>query len=184
MNNRLLAIIAALTATSIFGLNHTITKSLMPVFVTPPGLLFARVLGACTLFWVISIFSKKEKIQKKEFDNNRFNEMSANSLEYTSLNSINDNNTFEKNSVKILYSLPINSFTLVNDKDNKIYLVRIVSAKDNSYNSTDENYLKFVQELNTDNRKSILQSYDQLLNNKYKVQLNQKTIDRVKNYFK
>ena len=65
MNNRLLAIIAALTATSIFGLNHTITKNLMPVFITPPGLLLARVLGACTLFWIISIFSKKEKIQKK-----------------------------------------------------------------------------------------------------------------------
>ena len=110
--------------------------------------------------------------------------MSANNPEYISLNSINDNNTFEANSVKMLYSLPINSFTLVNDKDNKIYLVRIVSTKDNSYNSTDENYLKFVQEQNTDNRKSILQSYDQLLNNKYKVQLNQKTIDRVKNYFK
>ena len=125
-----------------------------------------------------------EKIQKKEFDNNEFNKMSANSLEYVSLNSINDNNTFETNSVKMLYSLPINSFTLVNDKDNKIYLVKIVNAKDNSYNIADENYLKFVQELNTDNRKSILQSYDQLLNNKYKVQLNQKTIDRVKNYFK
>ena len=125
-----------------------------------------------------------EKIQKKEFDNEKFNEMSANNLEYASLNSINDNNTFEANSVKILYSLPVNSFTLVNDKDNKIYLVKIVNAKDNSYNIANENYLKFVQELNTDNRKSILQSYDQLLNNKYKVQLNQKTIDRVKNYFK
>jgi peptidyl-prolyl cis-trans isomerase D len=125
-----------------------------------------------------------EKIQKKEFDNNRFNEMSANSLEHISLNSINDNNTFEANSVKMLYSLPINSFTLVNDKDNKIYLVKIVNAKNNAYNVTDENYLKFVQEQNTDNRKSILQSYDQLLNKKYKVQLNQKTIDRVKNYFK
>jgi peptidyl-prolyl cis-trans isomerase D len=125
-----------------------------------------------------------EKIQKKEFDNNKFNEMSANSREYISLNSINDNNTFEANSVKMLYSLPINSFTLVNDKNNKIYLVKIVDAKNNSYNTTDENYLNFVQEQNTDNRKSILQSYDQLLNKKYKVQLNQKTIDRVKNYFK
>ena len=110
--------------------------------------------------------------------------MSANSLEYASLNSINDNNTFEANSVKILYSLPVNSFTLVNDKDNKIYLVKIVDVKDNSYNETDEDYLKFVQKQNTENRKSILQSYDRLLNNKYKVQLNQKTIDRVKNYFK
>ena len=125
-----------------------------------------------------------EKIQKKEFDNEKFNEMSANNLEYASLNSINDNNTFEANSVKILYSLPVNSFTLVNDKDNKIYLVKIVNVKDNSYNETDEDYLKFVQKQNTENRKSILQSYDRLLNNKYKVQLNQKTIDRVKNYFK
>ena len=39
------------------------------------------------------------------------------------------NNRFEANSVKMLYSLPINSFTLVNDKENKIYLVKIVNSK-------------------------------------------------------
>ena len=49
---------------------------------------------------------------------------------------------------------------------------------------TDENYLKFANNQNTNSRKTILQSYDQLLNDKYQVQLNQKTIDRVKNYFK
>jgi peptidyl-prolyl cis-trans isomerase D len=110
--------------------------------------------------------------------------MSADNLKYVSLNSINDDNTFEESSVKMLYSLPINSFTLVNDKDNKIYLVKIVNSTNNSFNESDENYLQFVQTQNTEYRKSILQSYDQLLNNKYKVQLNQKTIDRVKNYFK
>ena len=125
-----------------------------------------------------------EKIQKKEFDNNKFNQMAENNLETTSINSINDNNKFEVNSVKILYNLPINSFTLVNDENNEIYLVKIVSSKNNPYNVNDENYQKFVQNQNTDNRKSILGSYDQLLNTKYKVQLNQKTIDRVKNYFK
>ena len=45
-------------------------------------------------------------------------------------------------------------------------------------------YLKFISNQNTNNRIAILKSYDQLLNDKYKVQLNQKTIDRVKNYFK
>ena len=125
-----------------------------------------------------------EEIQKKEFDNNKFNILAANALEYTSLNSINDNDKFEANSVNMLYNLPINSFTMVSDKDNEIYLVKIANSKINSYNENDENYLKFVQNQNTDNRKSILQSYDHLLNNKYKVQLNQKTIDRVKNYFK
>jgi len=125
-----------------------------------------------------------EKIQKKEFDNNKFNEMGANNLKTISLNSINDHNTFEENSVKILYSLPINSFTLVSDKDNEIYLVKVINSKDNPYSENDDNYLKFVQIQNTENRKNILASYDQLLNNKYNVQLNQKTIDRVKNYFK
>ena len=72
----------------------------------------------------------------------------------------------------------------VSDKDNEIYLVKIVNSKSNTYDENDENYLKFVQNQITDNRKSILGSYDQLLNSKYKVQLNQKTIDRVKNYFK
>jgi peptidyl-prolyl cis-trans isomerase D len=125
-----------------------------------------------------------EEIQKKEFDNNKFNEMGADNLETISLNSINDHNTFEENSVKILYSLPINSFTLVSDKNNEIYLVKVINSKDNPYSENDDNYLKFVQIQNTENRKSILASYDQLLNNKYNVQLNQKTIDRVKNYFK
>jgi peptidyl-prolyl cis-trans isomerase D len=125
-----------------------------------------------------------EEIQKKEFNDIKFDQMSADNLKYISLNSINDDNTFEENSVKMLYNLPINSFTLVNDKDNKIYLVKIVNSTNNSFNESDENYLQFVQKQNTEYRKSILQSYDQLLNNKYKVQLNQKTIDRVKNYFK
>jgi peptidyl-prolyl cis-trans isomerase D len=125
-----------------------------------------------------------EEIQNKKFDDNRFKEMAGYSKEYLTINSIRDNNRFEANSVKILYSLPLNSYTLVNDKENKIYLVKIVNSKKNTFIETDENYLNFVNNQNTNTRKTILQSYDQLLNSKYQVQLNQKTIDRVKNYFK
>ncbi len=125
-----------------------------------------------------------EKIQKKEFNNDKFNEYAGENLKKSSINSINDDSTFEANSVNILFSLPINSFTLVSDKNNEIYLVKIVNSKNNPYNENDENYLEFVQKQNTENRKNILGSYDQLLNKKYKVKLNQKTIDRVKNYFK
>jgi peptidyl-prolyl cis-trans isomerase D len=125
-----------------------------------------------------------EEIQSKKFDNNKFKEMAGYSKEYLTINSIRDNNRFEANSVKILYSLPLNSYTLVNDKENKIYLVKLVNSKKNTFSETDENYLNFVNNQNTNTRKSILQSYDQLLNSKYQVQLNQKTIDRVKNYFK
>ena len=125
-----------------------------------------------------------EEIQNKKFDDNKFNEMAGYSKEYLTISSIKDEDKFETNSIKLLYSLPINSYTLVNDKENKIYLVKLVSSKKNTFNETDENYLNFVNSQNTNTRKSILQSYDQLLNSKYQVQLNQKTIDRVKNYFK
>ena len=104
--------------------------------------------------------------------------------EYLIINSIKDDNKFEANSVKMLYSLPVNSYSLVNDKENKIYLVKLINSKKNTFNEADENYLNFVKNQNTNTRKSIIQSYDQLLNSKYQVQLNQKTIDRVKNYFK
>ncbi|MDC0641964.1 SurA N-terminal domain-containing protein [Candidatus Pelagibacter sp.] len=125
-----------------------------------------------------------EDIQSKKFDDNKFKEMAGFGKEYLTINSIKDDATFEVNSVKMLYSLPNNSFTLVNDKENKIYLVKLVSSKKNTFSKTDENYLNFVNNENTNTRKTILQSYDQLLNTKYQVQLNQKTIDRVKNYFK
>jgi peptidyl-prolyl cis-trans isomerase D len=125
-----------------------------------------------------------EEIQKKEFNDNRFKEMASYNTQYLTINSINDHDVFERNSVKILYSLPESSYTLVNDKDNKIYLVKITGSSKNSFSKTDENYLKFISNQYTNNRIAILKSYDQLLNDKYKVQLNQKTIDRVKNYFK
>ncbi len=124
-----------------------------------------------------------EEIQKKKFDNSRFEQLAGSNKEYSSINSIEDDKLIDINSVKMLYALPVNSFALVN-KEDKIYLVKITGANKNTFSKTDEKYLEFVNIQNTNNRKSILQSYDQLLNNKYKVQLNQKTIDRVKNYFK
>ena len=124
-----------------------------------------------------------EEIQKKKFDNSKFEELAGSNKEYSSISSIEDYELIDINSVKMLYALPVNSFALVN-KEDKIYLVKITGTNKNSFNKTDEKYLKFVNSENTNNRKSILQSYDQLLNDKYQVQLNQKTIDRVKNYFK
>ena len=97
------------------------------------------------------------------------------------ISSINDDKVFEINSVKMLYSLPVNSFTLVNNSENKIYLVKITASNKNLFNKEDEDYKNFVNSEFTNTRKSILASYDQLLTSKYKIQLNQKTIDRVKN---
>ena len=67
MDKRILALFAALIATSIFGFNHTIAKELMPDVLSPNALLYCRVLGAAICFWVISLFFKNEKIDIKDF---------------------------------------------------------------------------------------------------------------------
>ena len=73
---------------------------------------------------------------------------------------------------------------MVNSSENKIFLVKITGSNKNQFNKEDEDYKNFVNNEFTNTRKSILAAYDQLLTSKYQVQLNQKTIDRVKNYFK
>ena len=125
-----------------------------------------------------------EEIQSDEFNENKFTELSSGKIQSGSINSINDDELFEVNSIKMLYSLPQKSFALVNNTNNQIFLVKIKDINKNTINKQGEEYKGFVNSQNTNNRKSILQSYDTLLNNKYQVQLNQKTIDRIKNYFK
>ena len=125
-----------------------------------------------------------EEIQNDGFNESKFIELSSGKIQTGSINSISDDRLFEVNSIKMLYSLPQNSFALVNNTNNQIFLVKIKDINKNTINKQGEEYKGFVNSQNTNNRKSILQSYDTLLNNKYQVQLNQKTIDRIKNYFK
>ena len=67
MNKRTLAILAAIGATTIYGLNHTIAKGVMPYYVGAFGFVVLRVLGAAALFWLISLWGPKEKIEKKDY---------------------------------------------------------------------------------------------------------------------
>lgn len=62
MNSRTLAILAATGASTIYGINHTIAKGLMPVYIEPFGFIFLRVTGAAILFWIISFWGPKEKV--------------------------------------------------------------------------------------------------------------------------
>ena len=67
MKNTTLGFLAALGATVIYGLNHTIAKNVMPVYISPFGFILLRVLGAAILFWIASIFVKYERIERKDW---------------------------------------------------------------------------------------------------------------------
>lgn len=62
-----MAIGAAIGATTIYGLNHTIAKGVMPHYVQPLGFIILRVVGATVLFWAVSFFGPKERIAKKDY---------------------------------------------------------------------------------------------------------------------
>lgn len=66
MSKRNVAILAALGAAIIYGLNHIIAKGVMPVYVKPFGFIFLRVTGAMILFWLISPFAPREKVDIKD----------------------------------------------------------------------------------------------------------------------
>ncbi len=67
MSKRTLAIFAAIGATIIYGINHTVAKGVMPDHVKPFGFIFLRMGGAALLFWLISFFGPKEKIEKRDW---------------------------------------------------------------------------------------------------------------------
>jgi len=67
MNNRLLAIFAAIGASAIYGVNHTVAKGVMPTYIEPFGFILLRVGGAAILFWLISFLGPKEKIEREDW---------------------------------------------------------------------------------------------------------------------
>ncbi len=122
-----------------------------------------------------------DKIRNNEFNNNDFLEMSKSNLDKIELNSIRDNKKFEINAVELLFSMPEGSFTLINDDKNNIYLAKVIKFQDEAIN--DEKIKEYVNKQNSNIKNTMLKTYDLFLNDKYNVELNQKTIERVKNFF-
>jgi len=67
MSKRTWALIAATIVSIIYGMSFTIAKDVMPLYIKPFGFILIRVFGATLLFWAISFFGPKEKIDKKDF---------------------------------------------------------------------------------------------------------------------
>ena len=124
-----------------------------------------------------------EQINEKKFNNEEFLKMGKNKIETVQLNSIKDNNKFKIDAVKVLYSLPINSFTLINDEKDNIYLAKIDKYEIKQLQNDEKRLKEYNSKLNSNIKNTMLNTYDLYLNQKYKVDLNQKTIERVKNFF-
>jgi len=124
-----------------------------------------------------------EKIKNKKFTKQDFLELGKDQIQSLKFNSIKDNNKFEINSVQMLYSLPLDSFTLINDDNKNIYLAKINNYDEINIEMNSEDFEKFSNKKNMEIRNNILKSYDLLINQKYNVDINQVAINNVKNLF-
>ena len=125
-----------------------------------------------------------DQLNAKEFNEVSFNKLANGKIEKIQLNSIKDISKFEINSIEILYSLPINTFTLITDKRDNIFIAKVVGYENISISQNSKKFNTIANEASAENRNGILKSYDYLLNDKYKVIVNEKTLERVKNYFR
>ena len=127
-----------------------------------------------------------KKISQKSFTQKSFEDISTSSkasIENILISSINDTEKFTNDSIKHIYSLPKSSFGLIGDTNKNIYLIKILNISESNILKSSESYKKYKDLTNVKIRDSMYSSYDFHLNNKYKVKINEKTFERVKNYF-
>ena len=125
-----------------------------------------------------------DQINEKKFNQASFDKLANTEFKKIKLNSIKDNKKFEINSIEILYSLPVNSFSLIADDKNNVFVAKTVNYEEQNISQNSSDFNKVSNETGALNRNAILKSYDYVLNKKYKVVVNEKTLDRVKNYFR
>ena len=78
----------------------------------------------------------------------------------------------------------MNNYSLVSDERSNVYLVKIKNINEKNLAKNNQDNKIFANQTNINLRENLYNSYDLLLNEKYKININQKTLDRTKNYFK
>ena len=126
-----------------------------------------------------------KKIQSNKFTDLDFEKITSGyDTKESIVNSIDDNSKFNSDSINLLYSLPKNSFLLLVDNDNKIYLSKIKEINEKNLDKFNKELSIYLKKTNDKIKNNLFSSYDFLLNEKYKIKVNQNTLERIKNYFR
>ena len=127
-----------------------------------------------------------QKIQDKKLNDDDFFKISKNGKNKLNITikSVNDFSVFDKDSINLIYSLPIESFVLITDSNNKIHLAKIKNIYIKNLSKDDAKIKEYMEKSNTKIKDEIYSSYDLALSKKYKVKVFQATVERIKNNFK
>jgi len=102
-----------------------------------------------------------------------------------SINGIRDNNFFSTKSNNQIFKLREKNFTIVDEiEKNKTFLIWVREIQKPSLNKASDEYDKYYYETIIGLKNNIYSSFEQYINQKYKVEINYQTLDRLKNYFR
>ena len=106
-------------------------------------------------------------------------------IEDISINGIRDNNFFSTKSNNQIFKLREKNFTIVDEiEKNKTFLIWVREIQKPSLNKASDEYDKYYYETIIGLKNNIYSSFEQYINQKYKVEINYQTLDRLKNYFR
>ena len=128
-----------------------------------------------------------EKINNKKFYKKNMMELSQTKnvpIEKIKINGINDNNKFTPKLTNEIYNHNSGEIFLISDnlvQDN--FLVRIEKDIDPVINKKSKKYKEYLKKANDEYISKVYKSYDKYINTNYKIEINQKVLERLKNSF-
>ena len=125
-----------------------------------------------------------KEIEEGKFNESDFNKLAENvKIKNALIKSVDDNSLFNIDSLKMLFTIPKGDFLLILDNSNNIYLTKVENYQYNNFFS-EEDKIKYEIQSNFKIQNEITNSYDLILNDKYKVEIYNNTLERLKNYFR
>ena len=125
-----------------------------------------------------------KEIEEGKFNESDFNKLAENvKIKSALIKSVDDNSLFNIDSLKMLFTIPKGDFLLIVDNSNNIYLTKVENYQYDNFFS-EEDKIKYEIQSNFKIQNEITNTYDLILNDKYKVEIYNNTLERLKNYFR
>ena len=128
------------------------------------------------------------KINNNNFNKKQFNELSKDEnavIKKITLASKNDDKILKQELVKQIYAFSENRVIVVTDIDlSENFLIYIDKIDNKSIDRKSEDYNKYLNLSKIKMVSNLYKTYDTYLKNKYEININNKALDAIKNYFK
>ena len=128
-----------------------------------------------------------KKIETNKFNDEDFNDIikkNNSKISKILIKSQNDNSFFNVDSLKLLYTIPLNDFLLIVDNNKNVYLTKIINFNFKDIQINSEDFKQYLVKSNFRLKNYISSSYDDLISKKYNIKINYNSLEKIKNYFR